>query len=174
MLKKKFDVSPRHVNRFSQYSFDCKTVFIFQLFSLLYYTLTGQAVKISTLTHANEAIANTWNFLKSYLVSSKSVWKVFWSNGVLGRWRFFLWENKPFGSYYVSYGLTLSLVKKFEKGFLINLDNCCSCASHRKIILREILPRQYDHLISLWIRNEKGLSCSILVKHLLIICFWLI
>ena len=32
---------------------------------------------------------------------------------------FFLWENKPFGSYYVSYGLTLSLVEKFQKGFLI-------------------------------------------------------
>ena len=99
------------------------------------------------MTHANEAIANTWNFLKSYLVSSESVWKVFWSNVVLGRYRFFLWENKPFGSYYVSYGLTLSLVKKFQKGFLINLDNCCSCASHRKIIWREILPRQYDLLI---------------------------
>ena len=93
---------------------------IFQLFNLSYYKLTGQAVKISTVTHANEAIANTWNFLKSYLVSSESVWKVFWSNVVLGRYRFFLWENKPFGSYYVSYGLTLSLVKKFQKRFLIS------------------------------------------------------
>ena len=127
--------------------------FILQLFSLLCYTLTGQVIKISTVTHANEAIANTWNFLKSYLVSSESVWKVFWSNVVLGRYRFFLWENKPFGSYYVSYGLTLSLVKKCQKGFLINLDNCCSCALHRKIILKEVLPRQYDILIFLWTRN---------------------
>ena len=85
MLKKLFDVSPRHVNRFSEYSFDCKTFFIFQLFSLLYYTLTGQTVKISIVTHANEAIANTWNLLKSYCVSSESVWKIFWSNEVLGR-----------------------------------------------------------------------------------------
>ena len=145
--------SPRNVTRISKYSFDCKFFLIFQLFSLLYYTFAGQATKISIVTHTNEAIASTWNFLKSYLVSSESVWKVFWSNVVLGRYRFFLWENKPFGSYYVSYGLTLSLVKKFQKGFLINLDNCCSCASHRKITLREILPRQYDLLIFLWTRN---------------------
>ena len=104
-----------------------------------------------------------WKCLKGFLIK--------WSSRKIN---IFLWENKPFGSYYVSYGLTVSLVKKFQKGFLINLDNCCSCASHRKIILREILPRQYDLLISPWERNEKGVSCSILVKHLLIIYFWLI
>ena len=55
-----FDLSPRQINRFSEFSFDCKTFFfIFQLFSLFYYTLTGQAVKTFTVTHANEAITNT-------------------------------------------------------------------------------------------------------------------
>ena len=81
-------------------------------------------------------LSKFWKCLKGFLIkcSSRKV-------------KVFLWENKPFGSYYVSYGVTLSLVKKFQKGFLINLDNCCSCASHRKIIWREILPRQYDLLI---------------------------
>ena len=142
------NVSPRHVTRFSEYSFDCKTSFIFQFFSLLCYTQTVQAIKKSTVTHANEAIANTWNFLKSW-----KCLKGFLIKCNSRKVKSFLWENKPFGSYYVSYGLTLSLVKKFQKGSLINLDNCCSCVSHRKIILGKILPRQYYLLIFLWARN---------------------